>query len=111
MLTLCVTTPTLPVEQGFAGFSEAAEGGAATHRRPLCTMLFPRSSGFDPPAIRWSDACRNALFAGARTVQRLLGASSFRSPRSVLQSQVSGMAVLSQRATRPRHDYGVVREE
>jgi len=75
MLTLPLPTPTLLVEQGFAGVLTALRcirfGSAATHRQPLCTMLFPRSPGFRFAAVRWSDACRNALFAGARTVQRL----------------------------------------
>ncbi|ABE33098.1 hypothetical protein Bxe_B2897 [Paraburkholderia xenovorans LB400] len=60
--------------KGLRVFSEAVPCSAATHRQPLCTMLFPRSSGFDFAAIRWPDACRNALFAGARIVQRLPGA-------------------------------------
>jgi len=72
---LRLPTPTLLVEQGFAGFFGCCDlhsfRSAAAHRQPLCTMLFPRSPGFRFAAVRWSDACRNALFAGARTVQRL----------------------------------------
>lgn len=53
MLTLSLPTPTLLVEQGFAGFLAVAGciwfGSAATHRQPLCTTLFPRSPGFDSP--------------------------------------------------------------
>ena len=49
MLTLCVTTSTLLVEQGFAGFSTAVRRSVATLRQPLRTMQFPRSSGFDSP--------------------------------------------------------------
>jgi len=72
---------------------------AVAHRQPLCTMLFPRSPGFDSPPFAWSDACRNALFAGARTVQRLPAPGCLASPLVV---QISGMAVLPQRAAQPR---------
>ncbi len=44
---------------------------AATHWQPLCTLLLSaRRPGFRFAAVRWSDACRNALFAGARNEQR-----------------------------------------
>jgi hypothetical protein len=126
MLTLPLATPTLLVEQGFAGVLTALRcirfGSAATHWQPLCTMLFPRSPGFRFAAVRWSDACRNALFAGARTVQRLPRRLNVRSrslrkrplPRLICRRDrgetparessavlVSGMVVLPQRRFRP----------
>jgi len=61
-------------------------------------MLFPRSSGFDFAAIRWSDACRNALFAGARTVQRLPGAS-YSAPVRQYRFQHGGLAATRRSAS------------
>jgi hypothetical protein len=85
MLTLRLTTPTLPVEQGFAGFSAAVLHDAMQRRNvPAATLhhAVPMQSRFRFAAIRWSDACRNALFGGARTVQRLPGANLLCSPPS-----------------------------
>jgi hypothetical protein len=97
MLTLSLTTPTLLVEQGFAGFSAAVSGNAATPRQPLCTMLFPRSSGFDsPPSV-------GQTFAETRCLQEPAPCSGY--PGAILfrfrSVQVSGMAGLPQRAAWP----------
>src|SRR4051794_20846235 len=71
MLTLYLTAPTLLVEQGFAGFL----GGCPVQLREAPAAILhhavPTQFRFRFAAIRWPDACRNALFAGARTVQRL----------------------------------------
>jgi len=50
-----------------------AAPGLAAPQRTGSTLhhAVPTQSRFRFAAIRWSDACRNALLAGARTVQRL----------------------------------------
>lgn len=86
MLTLSLSTPTLLVEQGFAGFSAAAsrlfDRSATTLRQPYapCSSLAVHAQfKFRFAAIRWPDDRRNSLFSGARIVQRLPGASTSRS--------------------------------
>ena len=95
MLTLCLTAPTLLVEQGFAGFL----GGCPVQLREAPAAILhhavPTQFRFRFAAIRWSDACRNTLFAGARTVQRLPGVSEsrHRPPEKTPRRSVFGFAV------------------
>lgn len=102
MLTLCLTTPTLLVEQGFAGFLAAVLHCAMQRRSaPAATLhhAVPTQSRFRFAAIRLvrrlpkRAVCRSPHRAAAT------GANLPRFPPVV---QVSGMAVLPQRAAQPR---------
>ncbi len=78
-LTLRLPTPTLLVEQGFAGFFGGCDlhlfRSAATHRQPLCTMLFPRSPGFDSPPFV------GQTLAETRCLQEPAPCSGYQAPR------------------------------
>jgi len=69
-------------------------------------MLFPRSPGFDSPPFV------GQTFAETRCLQEPAPCSGYPALPPIhplLVSKVSGMAVLPQRAARPRH-FGAVRE-
>jgi hypothetical protein len=124
-LTLRLSTPTLLVEQGFAGFFGGCDlhlfRSAATHRQPLCTMLFPRSPGFDsPPFVGQTLAetrclqepapcsgCPGASMTAPALKKRPLPRLICRRKKGEAPAQessavpVSGMAVLPQRRFRP----------